>query len=398
MTEAASATAPARQRRIADFAQFETLRTSLPADVLTQLDAWLAPSPLDLEDEADDDGGPLADPVIQAAHAAWRHEGHRAFNMREAEAIAWAAKVPLKVAVDCSAALYRLGGGVYWQRTQKQWADDLTISVDMVAKVFSILFDTLRLVRRRIVGCNVATYTRNDEAIAALTYAYGEASGVDWQGYAPRFGQNAGTVKQATEPGETFHGLGKTPKRFCQNAGTRIQGLTQSKTPAAPPPDAAHNERSREPGEDDEPTPTPQTSANAAEMLTAFCAANDVTHKAAVITLYTSGNNVTQTEAAQLIARAHEFNGGDGEPVRNWKWFEAELSKLRDRRGNARHTPVGGHANPADTLRVLRDLDSAGERLKREKDDPAKVERAESSLSAALAAAHAARSRARYRS
>jgi hypothetical protein len=118
---------------------------------------------------------------------------------------------------------------------------------------------------------------------------------------------------------------------------------------------------SREPGSDDEasPPPAPAASDSSTEMLEAFCETNGVKHKAAVIALFCGGQQVTVPEAAQLIANAHQYNGdGTREPIQSWKWFEAELTKLRSR-GRTGLTPVGGHADWATTRQVLASQDAA---------------------------------------
>jgi hypothetical protein len=100
-------------------------------------------------------------------------------------------------------------------------------------------------------------------------------------------------------------------------------------------------------------------SDSSTEMLEAFCETNSVKHKAAVIDLFCRGQQVTVAEAAQLIANAHQYNGdGMREPIQSWKWFEAELVRLRTR-GRGSLTPVGGHADWAEPERIKADLERA---------------------------------------
>jgi hypothetical protein len=348
--------------------QTEPIQITIDRDALAGMNAaqrlhWLAEQahiPETTEDGDEDDDGPLADPETRAGYDAWRQSGHRSFNMHEAEAIAAAHGQPLVYGIFCSMFAYRLnGGGGWWTKTAPDWSDDLGVGVPQFRRVQTVMTKG-KLVRSRIGRCAVASYQLDFDALTALTYAHGEAMGVDFKGLAARFGGNRQTVKQTREK---FHSLAETVECFDENSQTRIQGKQTLKPPVAPVDNAAQHDGSREPGEDDETQSKPigddsaiAESENAEQMLTAYCEANGVKHKPMVVHTHVTGQRITPAEARALIAKARTL----GEPVDSWRWFETHLQLMRNQRGtDPRNTPTGGNADFTLTRRQLAALDHA---------------------------------------
>jgi hypothetical protein len=341
---------------------FETIRAGLPPDLATLWDDAHLSDALPTPDD-DPDDGPLSDPATLAGYTAWRADGRRTFNLHEAEAIANATEQPLGFGIFCSAFAWRLnGGGGWWTKTAPEWADDLGVSVEQFRRVQTVM-RRAHLLRRRVGRCNVTSYQLDFDALTALTHAHGEAMGIDFKGLAARFEGNTQTVEQTREK---FHSLRDSRKWFEGNPQTRIQGKEYQKPPAHPVDDAAQQDGSREPGEDDEETPEPPapTSRNTdheavIETLARACAAKEIPHDPGEIAAFVKLRDVTPSEAAHAAGVVRNATG----PIDRFNYVKSVIENYRVQ-GRKRDftTPVGGHADPGTTRRVLADLDSARQR------------------------------------
>jgi hypothetical protein len=348
-----------------------TIRASLPPDLAqiwesAHLTDALAPQP-EPDDAADpdDDAGPFDDPQTLAGFQAWRATGLRTYNLYEAEALALAFDQPRSFGVLCSAWAWRLNGSGtrdgWWCKTAPTHADDLGCSVEQFRRVQNAMVDG-RFVRRKVGRNNVTEYRLNHDALNALSHAHGEAMGVDFKGLAARFEGNPQTVKQTREK---FHGLRETPRRFEGNPQTGIQGKEIEKPPAGPSDTATQHDGTREPGEDDEETGTSNPPAPASldgeadavtDVLIRACDTKGIPHKAGEIAAFVTLRDVTPAEAAHAAGVIRNAT----DPIDRLNYVKSVIENYRAQ-GRKRDfaTPVGGHADPAQTRRVLADLDRA---------------------------------------
>lgn len=343
-----------------ELGKFQLFRSHLTPELAAEFDALAGGLPLVDPEPDDDDASPLDEPGMRAAFSSHMRTGHRAFNAHEVDALMEATGENRVFCMFVSMFLYRLKGLPDVTRTMQSWAVEFGIPLRKMRAIVEVA-EAKRFVRCKTGRNNVTTFILDAAALEAFNFDYARSIEVDLAGLAGWFEQNAQTVERKRKQ---FHGLSEMLGHCEQNAQTRIQGKETLKPPASPADTAAQQDGPREPGEDDEETPSqPPASASrsveqdtATDVLERACTAKGIPHTPGEIAAFVKLRDVTPTEAAHAAGVVRNAT----DPIDRFNYVKSVIENYRaNGKKRDQTTPVGGHADPAITRRVLADLDSA---------------------------------------
>jgi hypothetical protein len=276
------------------------------------------------------------------------------------------------VAEAATLVMHRLGDNQDgWLRSVSQWCDLTGCSEEAITEARDYLIRKKYVKSRRAPGGRYRLYANRHMLTAAL-WRYRIATNDMPQGFA---GQNPGKPVSGFGPVDNFEtAAGRTGKTGVLEPGKTGFSIGVNESCNSPsvnpplPPTPAVQDGSREPGEDDEETGTSNPPATASrdadrdavtDVLIRACDTKGIPHKPGEIAAFVTLRDVTPAEAAHAAGVIRNAT----DPIDRLNYVKSVIENYRAQ-GRKRDfaTPVGGHADPAQTRRVLADLDRARQR------------------------------------